>query len=474
MSLRQEIKMIVDAYGAHAKTVQHNAAVLDIYEGNLLAYVDKDLRAQFTSDQSYSQCRQRLAPINLLQKIVDKTSTIYQPGPARRVIGNDADKELFAWYVEKMNPNEAMADAADLMTMCKSALLQPYLHERLPRLRAVQSDKFFVHSTDPVDPMTPTHVVTFHACDDGKVAFQAYTKTEFLAFNSDGEIDAAAMAAIKNPEGVNPLEVIPFVYAAASRFRLNPTPDSDLLTMTRLIPLLFTDLNYAVMFQAFSILYGIDLDDENLAMAPNAFWRLKSKPGAVGQETKPELGQIKPQVDIDPVLGLIQTELSLWLNTRGIRPGTIGQLSGDNFANGISKMIDEMDTAEARQWLADKFAQVEAKLWHRIMHELHPKWVANGLIDNAAKFSPKAAVEIVFPAQTPMVSRTQMLTESKMAIETGLSTRRRELKRHNPLLSEEEIDALIVEINDEKAARSIAQGEEGEDKQEDDEEEGAA
>lgn len=468
MTLRAQMKLLTDVYSGLKDLIDHNHELLDIHEGNLLKYIDKDLAAQL-SPQSYKACRHRLAPINLLQKIVDKSATIYQPGPARRIEGSAKDKELFDWYVEQMNPNEAMGDAADLMTMCKASLLQPFPHHGKPRLRAIQNDHFFVLSNDKVDPMSPTHVVTFDQCatDAAKVDFRAYTKDEFLAFNSAGEIDVETMMAVDNLDGLNPYGVLPFVYATASRFRLTPTPDSDILTMTKLIPILFTDLNYAVMYQAFSIMYGIDIDDAGIVMAPNAFLRFKSDPNT---DKTPELGQIKPQVDIDPVLGLIQTELALWLNSRGIRPGAVGQLSGDNFANGISKMIDEMDTVEARRWLTDIFTKIEAEMWNLVMHKLHPVWVDRGWVEDRGLFSPEAKVEVVFNPQLPMVSRTTQLNDAKLAIDSGLSTRTDELKAMHPLKSDEEIAELERRIDDEKKARAEAfQTPGGEDEDEDEE-----
>jgi len=465
MTLRTETKMLRDAHGALRGTLEHNAKLLDIHEGNLLPYIDDDLRRQL-SPQSYAACRDRIAPINLLVKIVEKMSTIYQPGPARRLVaGSEADKALFAWYLERMAPNVALAAACELFNLNKGLLLQPYVHQGQPRLRAVQNDHFFVVSRDPVDPLTPTHVVTFEGCGDGEVDYQAYTAGEFLAFNSKDEVDGALMAQLNNAEGVNPFQALPFVYASASKSRLMAKPDTDVLAMTKLIPLLFTDLNYAVMYQSFSIIYGIDIDDENLARSPSAFWRFKTSGDG---EKKPEIGQIKPDVDIDPVLTLIQTQLALWLNTRGIRPGAVGKLDKDNFASGISKMVDEMDTYEARQKLVERFTAIETALWDLVMHKMHPVWAQQGLIDNGATFSSDAKAEVVFPTQTAMAPRGQLVADVKAEEDAGYITRKLALKRLNPMLSEEEVDALLKEIDEERAARAADAPKGADDKQPED------
>lgn len=450
MSLMNQTQKIKKAYGNLKDKLAHNAILIDIFEGNLLQYIDQDLARQL-SKQSYDQCKYRLAPINLLNKIVDKISGIYQPGPMRRVIdGTDSDNELLLWYQEQLKPNQFFQDAARMFTMCKSMLVQPYIHKGYPRMRVAQNDYFFVLSDDPIDPMCPTHIVTYKTSvneetQSPEITFTAYTDDEMLIFNDKDEIQRAQMADLDNVEGVNPFGKLPFVYLSASRNRLMPTPDSDILRMTKLIPLLISDLNYAVMFQAFSIMYGIDVDDQSIAMAPNAFWRFKSDPNT---DKKPEIGVIKPQVDIEAVLSFIQSQLALWLNSRGIRPGTIGKLDKDSFASGISKMVDEMDTHEARQMLVEIMTNTETRFWDLVMNYLHPVWVQQGLIENKALFSAGAKVEVLFSTQLPMTDRGKLVADLKAEQDAGYTTAQRVIKTLNPLLSDVEIEALMKEVEE--------------------------
>jgi len=143
------------------------------------------------------------------------------------------------------------------------------------------------------------------------------------------------------------------MYVNRSPNFLLPPEDTDTMRMTVLLPVLLSDLNYAVKYQAFSILYGINVDDQNLAKSPEAFWMFKTDPG---DDNKPEVGQIKPQVDITEVIQLIVTELSMWLNSRNIRPGSVSNVSAENMVSGISKLVDEMDTSDDRQKQAELYA----------------------------------------------------------------------------------------------------------------------
>lgn len=449
MMSREEIELIIETYKRNKKLFHHNHILKEIYEGNLKEYIDQDLYENMAL-QAYLNMRDRIAPINILTKIVDKMSTIYNVPPVRKIAnGTDQDSELLSWYEDILDINTSMNDGTELFNLSKSHLIQPFAHNGLPRIRQIANDSFFVISTDKIDPLTPTHIITFDADseDPSKVKFYAYSNDSFAVFNLDGELDLYEMAQSQNEDGINPLLTLPFIYSNQSRFNLLPRPDSDVLTMTKLLPILLSDLNYAVKFQAFSIIYGIDVDDQNLKMAPNTFWHFKSDPTT---QTKPEIGTIKPQVDISETLTLIQSQLALWLNSKGIRPGSVGKLEQDSFASGISKIVDEMDTMEYRQKLVDHYSMVERNFWDLIMHTMHPYWVATGQVENRALFSPQASVNIHYTLQLPAQSKQDILAEIKQELDMGLTTVRRALKTIHPLMTDEEIDKLLMEIEEEK------------------------
>ncbi len=455
-NLAADMRLLIGAFKRYTPLFQHVAVLLDIHEGNLLKYIEEDLVQQL-SPQSYAQCKWRLAPINLMNKIVEKTSKIYQPAPARRLIGGtDQDVARFEQYCEWFDVNTLMRDAAEMLTLNKSMLVQPYANKGKAKARVVQNDHFFAVSTDEVDPLEPTHITTFRPGKkgDGGSEFTAYTDADILIFNEKEEVDTAAMAALNNPMGVNPFGRVPFVYKSQSKKKLMPQPDSDVLRMTKLIPILFSDLNYAAMFQAFSIMYGINVDEENLKISPNAFWRFKQDKTT---DAKPEVGILRPTVDIDQVLSLIETQLSLWLNSRGIRPGSVGKLTKDNFASGISKMIDEMDTVELRQTLVDEMTCVEEEFWDLVMFSMHPVWLRNGELGAiAGEFSPGCEVEVVFNTQLPVISRGQLVADLSAERAAGFVDQETCIRKLNPLMADDEIAALIVKIKADTPAPSAA------------------
>jgi hypothetical protein len=179
-------------------------------------------------------------------------------------------------------------------------------------------------------------------------------------------------------------------------------------------------------------------------MAPNAFWTFKSNQGL---ESRPQIGSIKPEMDVDGSLNLIASQLAFWLNSRGIRPGAIGDINGTNFSSGISKMIDEADTAEDRKEQVPYFKYAEQELWDLVLHKMHPVWSQSGMIENRTFFRPTTTVEVTFPEQLSMQKRSELVKEVIEEMKAGLTDRKRAIKRINPDMSEEEIDQLLLDVS---------------------------
>ena len=445
MTIQQDFEQIKSYVGKKLPDLKLNGDLIDMLEGNLLFYVDALLKVQL-APQSYDQARHRIAPINLLKKINDKLTVIYNPGPLRTLEGgNEKDKEMFSWYLNNSNINRAMKTACENYSLCKASILEPLIHDDKLFIRILQNNDFTVMSDDKVNPLSPTHVIVL--CGNGsETDYMIWTDEEVKKMMADGKVDQAYMTSIENPEGVNIYGELPFIYINSSQRKLVPTADVDLKTIVTLIPLLLSDLNYAVMFQCFSIVYGINVDDAGLKRAPNAFWALKSD---ATSDNKPEVGVIKPQVDIDQVLGLIQSELSLFLNSRGIKPGSIGTLDKDSFASGLSKMVDQIDTVELRQNLVSVFTDAEWDLWNFILHVAHPVWIKSAEVPFAVEFTKDCFVQTKFAEQLPLMSRGQIVSDQKAELDAGFTTKKRAVQTLNPEMSEDELNELMTELEEE-------------------------
>lgn len=453
-----EPKQVHKLVNTLAPYLMHNGTLIDIFEENLLPYLEKDLCDQM-SLQAFEQIKYRIAPINVLPKIIDKLTNIYQTSVIREVIdGTESDKQLLSWYQEKLDLNNQLNCANELFNLCKATLIQPFVYEMKPYLRVIMNDRFAPYSSDYVFPNKPTDIVVSAGKKDNQDIFHVYGKDGFYVMKADESIDFEEMLKLGNPLGENPYApYLPFIYVSDSKYKLIPTADTSILKLTKVLPIMLSDLNLAAMFQAFAIIYMIDADDTNIKFNPNAVWLLKSDPTT---NSKPEIGTIKPTVDYSQVMSLIKDELSMWLGSKGIRASSIGSIDSDNFASGISKIIDEMDTFEARQKQVTIFTNVEAQLWDLILNVMHPYWVQQGMIENTTLWTPGAKVKTTFAAQLPMQNRGQLVRDLKDEYAAGFTTKKHAISKLNPHMTSDEIDLLIKEIDLERTVTIGADDEE--------------
>lgn len=452
MGLRQDVPKLVKYYKDNTDFFDHNAKLFDVSEGNLLPLILKDLKKQL-SENSYEQIQHRVAPINVMNKVVSKLSTIYSKPPNRSVVGGKKrDNTALGELIRVMEYDTAMADANAFVNTFKSTWIEPFLDEGMPRLRSIPSDRFFVWSNNTVDPTRPTHLIKLMGVDSETkaVIFYAYTADEFLVFDSQENIRSEIMASIGNPAGVNEYKVLPGVYVNRSKYCLMPMPDTDMLAMTKLIPILLSDCNFALMYQAFSIVYGIDVDDQNLKMAPNAFWRFKSSPTAAG-DVKPEVGVLKPQVDSDKVLNLVQAEVAMWLDSKGIKAGSVGKIMADDSVSGVAKMIDEADTTEDRKRQVSVFSPKDSRLLELVINNMIPVWKRDPAFKLEVTFLGQAyRVSCDFPEQLPVVDEGATTDAEVKKLTAGLTTRELSIKKLNPDMTDEEVQELIAKIDAER------------------------
>lgn len=464
MALRDDVPALVQHYLDNKCKLAHNETLFNIYEGDLLTYVLQDLKRQLSA-KSYEQIAHRVPPINILKRLIDKLSKIYAKPPLRTFTEpSDQDTELLTFYEKAFDVNTTMGAANEFFNLFKTGYVEPYLYQGKPQLRVIPSDRCLPYSNDAVNPQQMTHFIKVMGTlkrmsydakgvattSEDRTILYLYSDLEFLAVDDHGEVIQEIMQRedIAKLGGENPFGKIPFIYVNRSRYMLIPIEDTDTLAMTKLIPILLADANFAAMFQAFSIIYGIDLDEEGLTMSPNAFWRFKSDPAK--PNSKPEVGIIKPELDTDKMLALIKAELSLWLQSRNIKPGAMGELTLDRVASGIAKAIDEMDTSEDRQKQIPFFIKAESDLWDFVINHAHPIWMRDADFQNKMPFSPGAEVNTQFAEQKPLINYSQIIDDVVKKRDERLIDVKRALREIYPDDSDAQIDQRIADIQADK------------------------
>lgn len=460
MSLKDELKLVSDQFHHLKSTLDLNHDLLEIHEGALLKFVERELEKELSA-RAFTDAKPRIPPINLERRVVDKLSTLYAK-PPQRSLGDkstDSDKKMWEWYAGQMSIDVSGQNLNEYFNLHKGSAWEPYLDNRFnPRLREIPKDRFFVMGLDPTNRLRVTHFVkvmgystlTKDGKDCQKCILYVYTDNEFTIIDEDGDKVADLISKLSGAaaEGKNEFGVIPFVYVNRSKTNINPSPDDDMYRMATLIPILLSDLNYAVKYQCFSMLWGVDVDLANLKFSPNAFINLKTDPN--NPDLKPQLNLLKPEVDIAQVMSLVMDELALWLQSKNIRPGSVGSANKDSFQNGISKMIDEMDTTSDRKKQIPIFKDAEEELFYLVAYKLHPVWSRQPSFLEKVQFSAGISYSVKFAEQISWQTRLETVQECKEEIDIGILSRETAMKRVNPDMTEEQIQEEMDRIKGEQ------------------------
>jgi len=438
----------------YADNVQYNSKLMDIYEGQLLPYIEESMQKEL-SPEAFTRAKGRISPINLCKQVIGKLSRVYID-PATRNTEVNTDGILLDKYEAWYDLDNKLAFANEMLNLTKYCALEPYLSEGIPGIRVISADKFLVWSDNHIIPDEPTVFIKFsgtiykespavdaqgRAVKNGsKIVrsvqkFTLYSQTEIVEIDMDGEVLSTK---------INPYNKIPFVYIKNSNTDLIPKPDTDLFSMTLLIPKLLSDVNYAIQFMSHSIVYGIDVDPQSLSGNPDSFWVINSKDDG----KTPSIGTIDPKVDSEKVINLIKSQVALWLDSKGLKTSSTGNVDSENPASGIAKLVDESDATAIRKSQAKLFSTAERELW-KLTSLLHNSWAAQGaVLDERRAFTSKFNPSVTFSDQRPMVDMKSTISELEGLKTLGLFTPNRAIKALYPSLDDNQVSIILKEIED--------------------------
>ena len=437
--MKEQIEKYLNYIESHKEAVSKNNQKLRIYEGELLPLVKRVMK-QTLSPHYFSQIEHRIIPINVLTRIVDKLAKVYTSPPTRT---DENYQEFVDYMTDDLDIDLSMSQADEFSHLFKAYALEPYVDEGKAKMRVIPADRFLVMGEDKNNPLKVTTFIKFMGeVMGGDSLYYAYTKDNFIPFTSKG---ALYMPALEGNDGVNPYGFIPFVYGNRSRLSIIPMQDTDIIQLTLMIPVMLSDLAGAIMFSCFSIIYGIDLNAEKLEKSPNVFWNFKTDTKA--DNPKPEIGTIKSDVDIVQVMDFIKQTFAFWLETKGVRVGSLGSTDGAGASSGIAKIIDEMDIHEIMKQQINYFKKEEKELWQKLAamnnHWLKSEEDYKGIIVGD-DFNPT----IVFNEPQPRITRKEEFESVDVEYRGGYMTALEAIVKLYPDLDEEQISERALKLDE--------------------------
>jgi hypothetical protein len=251
--------------------------------------------------------------------------------------------------------------------------------------------------------------------------YESYTTEEFVKFSSRKNI-------IENQP--NEYKMIPIVYKTRDCVTLMPEPDEDTFNMVTLLPLILTDLNFAIKYQCFSIFYTVNCKAKNMTISPNAVWNFES----TGQDgDKPELGMLSPSAKVEDVLKAIRAEYTMWLEEKGLKLDSLNQTSEQ--ISGIAKAIDMADVTNDINYQRGIFVEAEKELL-----KLY------GLMTTGREWEVDVGFETQSIFEETPSEKVERITKK---LTFGLISKQRAIEEANAHMSKEAIDEMKKDIEKE-------------------------
>jgi hypothetical protein len=469
---RDYINTIVDHISSYDQYRDFIQKLINAYEGQLTPMVRESMKVELSAT-TYEQAKGRVPSFNLLRKIVTKLSKVYNE-PAKRVADKEADQEPVEHWEQSGQFDAQLAHANAILNLCKGVAIEPYTTpDGRVGLRVMAPNLAMPYSDDPYDPSHMTAMIkmvrhrkvpyTADYTDMGEnndpqrigdeYLYEVWTNDKVYTFvqmyKNDRTVESIAVRE-------NTLGLIPFVWVKRSQNYLIPEPDMDLLETAILIPKIYADLSYAVMFNSFGMLATVDLDvPDTMTKSPNQVWALHSSEAAQSQGKQGKITPMKAEVDIDEVSKFAANLAIMALESRNIKAGSMGKTS-EQRASGAAKVVDNADVSEDVIQQQGLFAAAEAQLWPIIV-KLHE---SNLTAIKSRSFSPNFKLDVRFAAHQIVTTFDAKLSYVERQLALGLMSKRQAIQTLRPELTEDFVDKWLEEAEEdaEKNLLEVMQG----------------
>lgn len=458
-----------------------------IYEDGGKEFLIEALKKEFGPE---SLNEMRLAPINLLKKIVNKRSNLFKQSAIRTAqFGIESDQMLIDYYVEELDVNDSMDKAHRYFTLHANTIIYcipkedgnlilkvfpPYQYSAVPQDKDQTLPYSFILNrfieegqiTKQDELSSPVGQQSFsmqrgtkkekQLVDSNEVLNQEHreyifwTNEEHFTVNEKGE----QLGVAEDGSTINPIGVMPIVNLAKDRDgKFWSTQFEDTVDISLAIMKAWTDLLTIAKHQGFSILTIISQEEpKQLKIGINkAVWLKQQLEGP-----QPSISYVQAASPLSEYKDLIMDLLGLMLSTADLNPKEItGSNGGASFSSGFQALIETADTLEARKRDQNPLRKAEQELWQVIKRWHNYLYDQNMLSESArslGKFSDDFGVDIQFAEVKPLESISDRINNAKELALLGLATKKDLLKIIFPELSMDSIETKLEEIKVENKA----------------------
>jgi hypothetical protein len=458
----------------------------DIYNDGGKAFLIENILREFGRD---ALGEMRITPINLLKKIVDKRAGVYRKSPIRKA-ENPQDQALVDYYTKAMSFNELMQKANRYLALASNTVVYFRPHNGEIKACVVPAYQYSI-VPNPIDQTVVDAYIFSTFVQEGRVApdsapipatgVQSYNQqrgfkhqgdlvasnekaSDFTAqkymfwtameqFTTDKSGNRFMEPGQDDTQYQNPIGIAPVVNVARDRDNIPWAPQGeDMVDLTIALQMGWTDVMTIAKHQGFSILtITSEEEPKKLTIGVNRAVWLKTNP----QGPQPSIGYVQGNSPLAQYKELLTELLGLLLTTNNMDPNAIGgKAASKNFTSGFHALIAMADSLEAIE--ADKpiMLSTEMQSWE-IISKWHNWMFDVGVLNEEAKaygkFTEDFSVSVMYGDVTPIESEDERIARVEKLINMGLITKKDAIKKLQPELTDDQVDAKLLALQTEKS-----------------------
>lgn len=453
-------------------------------QGMLKEYVTARLQALFPKNFR----KMRVSDVAVSQKVVDKLANSYCESPVRTIPGEDDNimNELNSIYKEGKF-NSAFQDFDEIFNLHRHGLywvdydynesvfrtsaLRPYEYDvvknpntnevlavilNYPDQDVTRRSMFASFETSASISDGVNQLIAESQYDSGTESkvFAIWTATNHVVVvvqkkvikNNDGSTNVNyAVNYIdlpNNPQMINPIGKIPFVYKQNNSAVDYPT-FNPITEQTINFNILYSDLLTAASMQGFGQAILKYPDNADVKEVEIGYMNAIKLPQSSEPDAKPtDFTYVNANPNLDGQQRTYLTYLKQVLSQHGITSNQAIAGDVESFASGLDRMIANADVNKIIQKNQNVYRDLEdevfelVKVWQAALGE----FMFNGIDD----------INIYYPRPTVQINESDIIKNVISLLDAGLITKQKALMKLNPNLNEEQANEELLEIDNEK------------------------
>jgi hypothetical protein len=438
---KQQFKKEDDEYKKNAKKL------LDYYNGKQIPY----LTGVGFEDKLSGQDIIRKMTLNITKKIIDKVSMVYKYPPDRRLVGKDGkdmpdEKQLYnQWVNYVQNFDNYISEAERQKNLFHKVLWRNHFNPVDKRWHFLVEWDYKAHfiSGDPLNPIgfsVPVFIADVNLKPEHKTKgeeqiYLFYDDQNYFYWNTKGEtwtyyVDYNGQTV--DLEGINVYGVSPFteLRKGVPIFDYNTMGSSDLISANESININLNNLNMALHFQAFGIVWdntGLSKDAAvEITVGPNRQIHLPQATTLNSLDLNPKLMEM---------IDTIKFQVQAIANTYNL---TVNWHQEATPVSGFSLIVQNMDYLEQRQKDVDEAKMQEKKIFKSIVAQQQYHSQRKELEKDEPVIPADADLRVDFQELDLPVNRLEEITVKEYQLRNNIITPIDEILADNPDMSEEE------------------------------------